>query len=381
MGTRPGPSIQPGSPGPDLRPDPTVGHPVPGADAATAPLFRDPIFDGAADPTVIWNPHEGAWWMFYTNRRTTITLEQGLSWLFGSDIGVASSADGGSSWQYRGTVDGLAFEWGRGTYWAPEVVEHDGTFHLFLSYIRGIPTSGPPPQMRIHHYSSPDLLHWTHLGPLPLHSDRVIDACVAPRPGGGWRMWFKDELTGSSTWAADSADLYDWRVLGQVLSTPGGHEGPNVFTFAGWSWLLVDTWAGQLAHRSHDLVQWEPAGLVLAGTTGQRHARTDDVGPGLHADVVVNDGRAWIFYFTHPDRTGPDHPTVRSRRSSVLVAELGVVDGDLVCDRDAEVTLTLVPPQPAEYRRPASSRPPPSRSETKVTTDLSTGPAGTVATG
>ena len=41
----------------------------------SAPLFRDPIFDGAADPTVIYNPHENAWWMVYTNRRTTITIE------------------------------------------------------------------------------------------------------------------------------------------------------------------------------------------------------------------------------------------------------------------------------------------------------------------
>lgn len=26
-----------------------------------APLFRDPIFDGAADPTVIWNEQERQW--------------------------------------------------------------------------------------------------------------------------------------------------------------------------------------------------------------------------------------------------------------------------------------------------------------------------------
>ena len=29
-----------------------------------APLFRDPIYDGAADPTIIWNPKEKAWWTF-----------------------------------------------------------------------------------------------------------------------------------------------------------------------------------------------------------------------------------------------------------------------------------------------------------------------------
>ncbi len=28
--------------------------------AAPAPLFRDPVYDGAADPTVIWNHQERA---------------------------------------------------------------------------------------------------------------------------------------------------------------------------------------------------------------------------------------------------------------------------------------------------------------------------------
>ncbi|MFQ9076267.1 MAG: hypothetical protein ACLR5J_11615 [Lachnospiraceae bacterium] len=29
-----------------------------------APLFRDPIFDGASDPTVIWNRNEQCYYMF-----------------------------------------------------------------------------------------------------------------------------------------------------------------------------------------------------------------------------------------------------------------------------------------------------------------------------
>jgi hypothetical protein len=309
----------------------------------TAPLFRDPIFDGAADPTVIYNPHEDAWWMFYTNRRTTITIEQGLSWLFGSDIGVASSQDRGATWQYRGIVDGLAFEWGRGTYWAPEVFEHEGLFHLFVTYIQGIPVNGPPVALEIHHYTSSDLISWTHLGIVPLHSDKVIDACVIERPDGGFRMWYKDEST-RSTWAADSDDLSSWTATGEVVTSPGGHEGPNVFWFGGSYWLIVDSWRGQLVHRSGDLTTWEPAGIILDSEIGERHGRPDDVGPGLHADVVVSGGQAWIFYFTHPDRSGPEHPTIRSRRSSIQVAELRVVDGRLVCDRDADITPSLTPP-------------------------------------
>ncbi|WP_150306497.1 glycoside hydrolase family protein [Planctomonas psychrotolerans] len=301
---------------------------------AAAPLFRDPIFDGAADPTVIYNPHEDAWWMVYTNRPTTNTIEKGIYWLFGSDLGVASSDDGGATWQYRGILENLAFEWGRGTYWAPEIFEHEGVFHMYVSYIRGIPVGGPPAEMKIHHYTSSDLLDWTHVGPLALHSDFVIDACVIRRPDGGFRMWYKDQLNGSITWAADSDDLYEWTDRAEVLRTPGGHEGPNVFELGGFFWLIVDTWAGQLVTRSTDLEKWTEQGLILAGEHGVPNTRADDVGPGLHADVVVSGERAWIFYFTHPDRVGSEHPTVRSRRSSIQVAELRVEDGTLVCERD-----------------------------------------------
>ena len=36
---------------------------------APAPLYCDPVHDGAADPTLIWNRDEKCWWMLYTNRR------------------------------------------------------------------------------------------------------------------------------------------------------------------------------------------------------------------------------------------------------------------------------------------------------------------------
>ncbi|MDQ0877732.1 hypothetical protein QFZ77_006391 [Paenibacillus sp. V4I3] len=33
------------------------------------PLYRDPIYDGAADPVVIWNREAKEWWKIYANRR------------------------------------------------------------------------------------------------------------------------------------------------------------------------------------------------------------------------------------------------------------------------------------------------------------------------
>ena len=54
-----------------------------------APLFRDPIFDGASDPVVIWNKEENCYFMFYTQRRAA-SVQVGFSSIHGSDIGVAS---------------------------------------------------------------------------------------------------------------------------------------------------------------------------------------------------------------------------------------------------------------------------------------------------
>ena len=70
-----------------------------------APLFRDPIFDGASDPTVIWNKKEACYYMFYTQRRST-SVQVGFSSIHGSKIGVAVSEDK-KSWLYRGTLEGL----------------------------------------------------------------------------------------------------------------------------------------------------------------------------------------------------------------------------------------------------------------------------------
>src|SRR6187431_2461751 len=65
---------------------------------ADKPLYRDTIFDGAADPTLIWNSKEKKWFMFYTNRRANIG-GNGVSWVHGTPIGIAESKDG-AHWKY-----------------------------------------------------------------------------------------------------------------------------------------------------------------------------------------------------------------------------------------------------------------------------------------
>jgi hypothetical protein len=299
--------------------------------SAPAPLFRDPIYDGAADPTLIWNRQEGAWWLLYTCRRANVACPR-FAWVHGTDIGVASTVDGGQRWLYRGVLDGLEFEKGRNTFWAPEILWCDGLYHMYVSYVPGVPVDWSGTR-HIVHMTSPDLWQWRFESRLALSSERVIDACVYRLPDGRWRMWYKDEVNGAHTYAAESDDLYRWRVCGPVI-TDGPHEGPNVFYWRGWYWLIADTWKGLGVYRSADAERWERQADIL----DRPGSRADDRTVGLHADVLVQGERAYVFYFTHPDRATPDEPDephpLWYKRTSIQVAELEIHGGALVCDRD-----------------------------------------------
>jgi hypothetical protein len=307
---------------------------------APAPLFRDPIYDGAADPTIIWNRAEQAWWLLYTNRRANVAC-LGVAWVHGTDIGIASSSDQGHTWRYRGIVEGLGFERGRNSFWAPEVLWHAGRYHMYLSYVPGIPHDWSGTRS-ILHLTSQNLWDWQHESVLPLSSDRVIDACVHRLPDGRWRMWYKDEAHQSHTYAADSADLYTWQVVGPVI-TDCPHEGPNVFFWQGSYWMITDPWQGIGVYRSADAQGWQRQANILDAPG----SRVDDGTRALHADVLVQGERAFIFYFTHPERRQPRtygfdevHP-YENKRSSLQVAELEIQDGRLVCDRDRPFDFTL----------------------------------------
>ncbi|MDP8245158.1 MAG: hypothetical protein P9L94_13825 [Candidatus Hinthialibacter antarcticus] len=80
--------------------------------------------------------------------------------------------------------------------------------------------------------------------------------------------------------------------------------------------------------------------LILSG------AGPDDQVKGGHPDVVVNDGRAFLFYFTHPGRRGADADKngYEQRRSSIQVVELQYNDGAISCDRNQPTHLYLKAP-------------------------------------
>ena len=334
------------------RPDgtPAFGVPVPDGPLprpmADKPLYRDPIYDGAADPVVIWNPDRRRWWMLYTNRRATAPGLDGVSWVHGTRIGIAESDDDGLTWEYAGTAavelpDGISGP--EPTHWAPEVfTAPDGTHHMLLTVVPGVFQDWQHPRSIVH-LTSRDLRHWADPRPLELASDRVIDACVLKLEDGTWRLWYNNERDSKSIYYADSPDLATWTDRGKVVGDQPG-EGPKVFRFRGAYWMITDVWEGLAVYRSRDALHWtrQGGGNLLAGPGRGR----DDGVIGQHPDVVVSGDRAFLFYFTHPGRTGPDAAAdgPEQRRSSIQVVELFESEGRLVCDRDQPAHVELSVP-------------------------------------
>lgn len=307
--------------------------------AAAVPLFRDPVHDGAADPVVVWNRARKTWWMLYTNRRADLANSNGVTWVHGTHIGIAESADGGAHWKYVSEAE-IPLPAPDYTLWAPEVIDVHGTYHMFLTVVPGTFDNWQHPR-HILHLTSRDLLHWKPLENANLESDRTIDACVFKLPDGNWRLWYKNEADSSKVYFSDSPDLVHWTPKG--IATTNHGEGPVVFQWHGAYWLINDPHAGLAVFRSNDLTTWkqQPDNLVrMPGT------QPTDRAVGNHADVVVDrGGRAWLFYFTSQGGADAEgHDPSWGRRSVLHVTELHEKDGVLTVDRNAPAYIHLLPP-------------------------------------
>ena len=307
---------------------------------ASKPLFRVPVYDGAADPTVIWNQKEKKWFMFYTNRRANVDSLKGVTWVHGTHVGIAESSDGGAAWLYRGTCN-IPSPYTE-TQWAPEVIEYQGLYHMYLTYVPGIFNNWKHPR-HIIHLTSKNLIDWKYESTLELATNKVIDPCVLRLPDGTWRMWYNNESDHKSMYYADSKDLYNWEDKGKAVGDQPG-EGPKVFIWKDKYWMVTDVWHGLGLYESADLVSWKriPGNLVEKPGKGK-----DDGVIGHHPDVVVNNGRAYLFYFTHPGRVDsiPNENLYEKRRSSIQVVELEYKDGRITCDRDKPTYIDLQPPK------------------------------------
>ncbi|MDQ8184033.1 family 43 glycosylhydrolase [Pelagicoccus sp. SDUM812002] len=326
---------------------PDFGAPQPDSPEKIAdkPLFRDPIFDGAADPVVIWNELRGRWWMFYTNRRANADELFGVQWVHGTHIGIAESKDQGASWERhsQAKINGLPPELQveDPTHWAPEVIRGpDGSYHMYLTFVPGVFDNWGHPRVIVH-LTSDDLENWNYQSTLSLVNEKVIDACVYQIGENHWRLWYNNELDGKSIYYADSTDLFNWEDKGKAVGDKSG-EGPKVFNWKGYFWMITDVWSGLGVYRSDDALNWQrQEGKNLLETPGSGE---DDGVIGGHPDVLVQGDRAYLFYFTHPGRTDLSLPDgYETRRSSIQVVELEFANGKLDADRDEPVSVKLDP--------------------------------------
>ncbi|MEZ2336384.1 family 43 glycosylhydrolase [Mucilaginibacter sp. RCC_168] len=306
---------------------------------APKPLFRDPVYDGAADPTLIWNSAQKKWFMFYTNRRATDTADGGVAWVHGTEIGIAESTDG-ADWKYHGIAK-ISYKPDSGyTYWAPEVIDYKGIYHMYLTYVPGVFNDWHHPR-NIIHLTSKNLLDWKYESKLHLVNNSVIDPCVLRLPDGTWRMWYNNEKDHKSIYFANSPDLYHWTDGKKAIYDQPG-EGPKVFKWKDKYWMITDVWQGLAVYSSDDLLLWsrQPGANLL---TEPGKGRDDGV-KGGHCDVRISaNGRAYLFYFLHPGNTGAKVNRYEKQRSSIQVVELRYADGKLSCNRDLPTYVELKP--------------------------------------
>lgn len=300
---------------------------------APKPLYDDPIYHGAADPVIIYNKKKKCWWMFYTNRRASI-VDSTVQWVHGTRIGIAESKDG-ITWKYKDTAN-INYRPDSGyTHWAPDVIEHKGIYHMYLTYVPGTFKDWSHPRVIVH-LTSKDLINWKYESTLKLVNQKVIDASVFKVNDSLWRMWYNNEKDGKSIYYADSKDLYNWEDNGKAIAARG--EGPKVFYWNSKYFMIIDAWKGMEIYSSEDLLKWikQPNRILENPGKGK-----DDQAIGGHCDVVVNGGRAYVYYFTHPGRSKANPAAKGSfddKRSVIQIAELHYTNGIVTCDRDEPVT-------------------------------------------
>lgn len=318
-----------------------LAQPIADDPVAPVPLYRDPTRDGAADPSIVYDPKTREWVMFYTNRRADLKLDdpKDVSWVHNTAIGIARSKDG-ANWYYS-NIAAIPQSCTGATHWAPEVQRFGGKWHMWLTVVPGMFSTWDAPRFLVH-LTSTDLLHWDCGERVELGSDRIIDASVLALPQGGYRMWFNDERANKAIKYADSPDLKTWTVRGTAVATPG--EGPKAFRWRGRWWLISDAWKGLLVQHSRDGEHWTAQPGYLAGEPGTR--RTDRA-KAQHPDVIVSGNRAYLVYFVHQSGE-PEAKTDRwwHQRSVLQVAELKEKNGIVTLDRTAPVRMRLKPPRP-----------------------------------
>ncbi len=273
------------------------------------PFFADTIWQGAADPTMLWNPVKKEFYVWYTQRRANLENNTEVEWMHGSSIGIAASKDG-KEWRYVGICKGnenLSEAKEKGvTWWAPSVIYDHKLFHMYVSYVPGIFRDWNAKRF-IKHFTSTDGENWKYESTLPLSSERCIDACVY-KVKDEWFLAYKDENNRNETWLAKSKDLYNWKVVGSAVGDVG-HEAPYIWQEKGKYFMIVDAWEkGLRIYQSNDGINnWTYFCTVW----------------GSHPGIFQLKGKTYIVYHSGYDQTN-------GKRTALFMKELIYKDNQFV---------------------------------------------------
>ena len=321
---------------------------------APKPLFADPSYNGSCDPEIIWNTYEQEWWIFYTGRRPRV--QDGI--YAGCAIGVATSKNL-LDWNFKGyiKVDGVGgMADSPDTYWAPGIIQNGDEYHMFVTFKKGHPGLWGGDVAILVQLKAPkeDLLNgWVTVQTLPTYPNG-IDAGLIQKDS-LYYLYHRDiergqegNSKGVTTRYMTSTDLIDWEFKGWAkgdINNIAVHgykyqEAQYVFFWKDKYWLLTDPSGKDMAvYVSDDCENWK-FNAVIIDTPG---AHPTDASEGRHPSLAIVDNRAFIFYHCEPER----QLQKENRKKGIFipenyyaylqVAELVLIDGKIMCDRDKPV--------------------------------------------
>lgn len=314
-----------------------------------APFFADPNYNGSTDPEIIYNPVTKEFLVYYTSRRPL----SGNSFV-STPIGVISSKNL-LDWTFKGYC---SFDGNGGdkdspmTFWAPGMIVVGDSCHMYVTRKEDStpPWGGPS---KVVHYVAPltDMINGWRFVDVAINEPNAIDACLFKNSKGSITMIYRNCLTGEprcGTFWATSTDLKNWEKHGLVhgdvenVDKHGFHyqEGPNVIFWKDYYWLITDPHCGLPVYRSKDGIDWNYQGLILDKPGNRLYDGTY----GRHASMIVtSDDRAFIVYHVEPLRNYVEYDDTRlsivEQLCFLQIAELKIVDGKLICERDALIHL------------------------------------------
>eukprot|EP01052_Picozoa_sp_SAG31_P024315 SAG31_NODE_2060_length_6538_cov_10.244448_3_plen_659_part_00 len=329
-----------------------------GYSSAITPFYRDPLFDGAHDAELVWHEGEQSWWITYLQNRYNSCARSGpmLGPTTGTDLGLASSPDGGKTWIYRGVMRGLdvptndmreAFppgartaQYGGATWWRPAVTTVNGIYHGFFSYWEQPIDWG---FWKVVHYTSTDMVRWKfeqfirnstcppHASPTATDCTVAYDSAVFRVSDGRYVLFSAGPSPGFTgphppLLCTKDAHLLQWEKCEESLQlydqleslrASVGAEGAHVIdrnasvTYEGYSWM---NWEGRgpicdhtthecmpgtpnLARSSDGGMHWEASTTNLWGS--EYGSREFDAGQvAFQGPLLLQGSELFALYFT-----------------------------------------------------------------------------------